>query len=177
MYFTNISYKELLEFHNQVKVNFKIKLTDVVNSGLFKVESIGELLKIYPIFYTDRIESTNSNDKIMDNQCIICEDNEDTILYFIADEKLPVLSLEYSYYSDFVNYIVFYLYDGLTGSNIYNATAEFTFKENDEITKELTLNSDRNGIIYLDTTKISYDELTINFKTNGATKTFEWSSE
>ena len=65
MYFTNISYKELQEFHDKVHINVRINLQDTLNNGLFKIVTIGDLLKVFPLFYTDRIESSNSNDKII----------------------------------------------------------------------------------------------------------------
>ena len=177
MYFTDISHRELVKFHNQVKVNFKIKLQDASNIDLFKVETIGDILKVYPLFYCDRIESSNSNDKIMENKCVICENKNDTILYFISDENLPVLNLNYTYYADFIDYLVFYMYDGINGNSLHNVTANCIFKENEEVTKELTFNSDYNGIIYIDTSKFTYDELTIDFNITGTIKRFEWRSE
>lgn len=177
MYFTNISYKELQEFHDKVHINVRINLQDTLNNGLFKIVTIGDLLKVFPLFYTDRIESSNSNDKIMENKCVICENKNDTILYFIADETIPVLNLTYNHYSDFTNYLVFYFYDAITGNTIYNVSANFIFKENNETIQENKLNSDKNGIIYLNTRNINYDYLKADFTVNGATKTFEWSSE
>lgn len=177
MYFTNIGYKELQNFHEKIKVNFRIPLRDITDGVLFKKEELEDLLKIYPLFYTDKIESNNANDRVMENKCIICENRNDTILYFIADESIPILSLDYDYYGDFEDYIVFYLYDGVNGNSLHNVTANISFKEENTLIEELELNSNRNGIIYIDTSKFSYDEVNISFSITDKTKTFNWSSE
>ena len=75
MYYSNIANSELQYFKNLPVNNFTIKLSDVLTTeGLFKVEEIiaNSIYKIYPMFYTQTITSSNSNDRILDNRCIIC---------------------------------------------------------------------------------------------------------
>ena len=174
MYFTNIANKELQNFHGKVKNNFNMTLSEIMNNRLFKVENMGEILRIYPLFYTDRIESSNPNDNIIDNKCIICENKEDTTLFFIVDEVIQVLSLDYSYYSDFKDYFVFYVYDSVNGNALSNVSVKVTLKNNDEIVKEIELTSDRKGIVYLDTSQVSFDYISIIFEVTNVTKIFEW---
>ena len=168
MYFTNIQQRELLQFHEVVKNNFNARLTDVKNNPLFKVDNIGNLMKIYPLFYTDRIESSNKNDRILDNKCIICEDKTDTLLFFIVEDNL-ILNLGYSYYGDFTDYLVFYLYDTVTGDALNNIPIKAAFNDGEKIIESV---SDKRGIVYLDTSKITYNRLEIVFNENTI---FNWS--
>lgn len=170
LYFTNIKQKELKRFHEVIKNNFNTLLKDVKNNPLFKVEVIGDLLKIYPLFYTDHIESSNNNDRVMDNKCIICEDKNDTLLFFITEDN-NVLNLDYSYYGDFINYIVFYVYDSRTGDCLHNIPVHAVFYEDDVNVNDLELSTDKRGIIYLDTSKFTYNKLEIRFN---ETIVFNW---
>ena len=93
-YYTNISNPELYYFHQIPVKNFTIKLSDINTTWLFKTEEIIEdtIYKIYPLFYTQEIKSSNQNDKILDNKCIICtkQENKETYLTFISnpDEEI-----------------------------------------------------------------------------------------
>ena len=103
MYYTNISNQELQYFHNLKVHNFTIKLTDVLSSALFKVEEIitDSIFKVYPLFYTTEITSSNSDDRILDNKCIICQKITDTETYltFISVEGEEIV--DYSNYADY----------------------------------------------------------------------------
>ena len=68
-YYTNIANEELQYFHGLQVKNFTIKLSDINTSWLFKIEEIIEdsIYKIYPLFYTQEITSSNPDDKILDN--------------------------------------------------------------------------------------------------------------
>lgn len=95
MYFTNISDNELTQYHQQVKNNFSITIHTILTNtlDLFKIEEITDtVLKIYPLFYCEKITSTNPNDKITDNKLIICEKNNNTRLTFITspDEQISI---------------------------------------------------------------------------------------
>ena len=95
MYFGNIADSELKQYHETVKNNFSMSLSDVLSSDLFKIETIitDTIYKIYPLFYCDTIASTNKNDKILDNKCIICENDTSTRLYFNTETELENVDL------------------------------------------------------------------------------------
>ena len=95
MYFGNIADSELKQYHETVKNNFSMSLSNVLSSDLFKIETIitDTIYKIYPLFYCDTITSTNKNDKILDNKCIICEKDTSTRLYFNTDTDLTNVDL------------------------------------------------------------------------------------
>ena len=88
MYFSNISDIELAQYHQKVETHFTRTLetiTDETEPNLFKIEEITDtILKIYPMFYCDKITSSNPNDKIINNRCIICEKDINTRLDFIT---------------------------------------------------------------------------------------------
>ena len=111
MYYTNIANSELQYFHNLLVSNFTIKLTDLLTSNLFKVDEVitDNIYKIYPLFYTQTITSSNSDDRILDNRCIICkkQENKETFLTFISDENEDIQD-----YQSFAEY--FDITDSLT---------------------------------------------------------------
>lgn len=90
MYFSNISNVELQQFHNFKMKNFNISLTEMLNSNLFKVETIinDTLYRVFPLFYTDNVKSSNADDKILDNRCIIAiKKDKETYYSFINNEE------------------------------------------------------------------------------------------
>ena len=100
MYFTNITNPELNYFHGIKPPSFSIKLTTALTSDLFKIETIisDTLYKLYPLFYCETITSSNPNDKVLDNKCIICKkETNDTLLTFITDDTGVV--------EDYVNFM------------------------------------------------------------------------
>lgn len=89
MYYSNITNEELQYFHNLTVPNFSIKLTDVLTSDLFKKETIitDTIYKIYPLFYCKEITSTNPDDRVLENKCIICKkESTETYLTFRSDD-------------------------------------------------------------------------------------------
>lgn len=102
MYFGNISDRELSQYHNKVYTNFSMGLITVLSSPLFKIEEIvpNNIYKIYPLFYCENISSTNSADKIIENKCIICIKNTNTLLHFKTERNYVVSSLNCSWLAD-----------------------------------------------------------------------------
>ena len=111
MYFTNIANEELQYFHGLKVPNFTIKLSDILHqtSGsydnkLFMIEEIvtGSVYRIFPMFYTGEITSSNSSDKIIDNKVIVCKkETKETYITFISnpDEEIQ----DYSSYGTYYN--------------------------------------------------------------------------
>lgn len=89
MYFANISNSEVAEYHKKIKNNITMSLTDAISSDLFKKEVIvaNKLYKLYPLFYCDEITSSNAEDEIFENKCIVCLNNDDTVLSFKSINK------------------------------------------------------------------------------------------
>jgi len=122
VYYSNITNSELAYFHNRPVHNFTVKLSQMLTSDLFQVEEIitDKIYKIYPLFYTGTITSSNPNDRILDNKVIICqklesteENNQETYFTFISDETADI--------ADYSEYGTYYeIGDQLTESQ-YNA--------------------------------------------------------
>ena len=69
-----------------VKYGLIINLEDVIdNNPLFNVELNDTVYKICPLFNCDKIISSNKEDICFDGKCVICTDEENTILYFINE--------------------------------------------------------------------------------------------
>lgn len=90
MYFSSINNSELKQFHKVVPYNFNMSLTDALSSDLFHIETIipNTLYRIYLLFYCEKITSSNVNDVILENKCIICnKTDEETYFNFISDDN------------------------------------------------------------------------------------------
>jgi len=87
MYFSNVANEELQHFHKSIGVDFSMGLTEMLVSDLFKVEPItSTLYRVYPLFYCNEIISSNSEDKILDNRCLIVSKQEhETYFSFKTD--------------------------------------------------------------------------------------------
>ena len=145
MYYSNINDDEVKMFHGVTAPNFTIKLTDILHktggsfdNKLFKIEEIvsGKVFKIYPMFNTVKITSSNSNDKIMDNRLIIAEKtSKETRISFISDED-----------EDIEDYVSYGSYKSI-GDNL--TTAEFNaivqlLRNNHHLTENLHI---KNGTL------------------------------
>ena len=94
MYFTDITNPELQYFHGINARNFNISLSEMLSSDLFIVETIitDSIYRIYPIFYSQQIISSNPDDKILENKCIIAnKTDEETYYRFISDDKTEII--------------------------------------------------------------------------------------
>lgn len=134
MYFTNINDAELSLFHKTVQNNLNITLPYVLTSPMFKIEEIIEnkLYKVYPLFYCEKIVSSNSNDKILDNKCIICEKNIGTVFSFQTSHiNAGTIELGYSIYYDFYGVCVF-CYDKLSGNPVNNVEIDGITNRNEK---------------------------------------------
>ena len=178
MYYSNIGEDNVKIYHNMIKSNFNILLTDIFNNRLFNVESIIEnkLYRIYPLFYCDTIVSTNPNDVIIENQCIICEYNSNTVLNFNSN---AINDFDYNYELRFVDDVIFYdfiFYDKITLSRLNNVemTAQYLNMDNEVLLSENFV-SNHNGVIIFKPQRFpnSY-RVVLTFKFNNIVKTMRW---
>ena len=103
MYFSNINNPELKQFHKVIPYNFNMSLTDALSSDLFYIETVipNSIYRIYLLFYCDKITSSNVNDVILENKCIICnKTSEETYFNFVSnDNDKFILNQKTGYYS------------------------------------------------------------------------------
>lgn len=126
MYYSTILNPELAYFHKLPVPNFTIKLSDVLHktSGafdnkLFLIEEIitDTLYRVYPMFYTGTISSSNPSDNIIDDKVLICQKLEnETYITFISDENEPI--------QDYQSYATYYeIGDSLTEAQFNSIVA------------------------------------------------------
>ena len=102
IYYHNITNSEIQYFHGLTAPNFTITLTQLLESDLFKIETLKEnTYKIYPLFYTETIDTNNPEDTVIDDQVILCHRNpeKETYLTFTSDPDEEVQE-----YQSFVEY-------------------------------------------------------------------------
>lgn len=183
MYYSTITNKELAYFHNRPVHNFTVKLSQVLTSPIFKVEEIitGSIYKIYPLFYTGTITSSNSNDKILENKCIICQKTEnETFLTFISDENSEIVDYsEYGTYYEIGDQLTesqFNAYISLLKQNIRH-TGSFRISQSEIQGSYGTYEFDISNATIIDNGIIVTDEtITAQPKVKLSDNVFRWSS-
>ena len=107
MFSSNINNRELEPFHKVMGVDFTISLTDLLQSRLFEVETIIEnkMYRAYPLFHCNEISSTNTDDKIIENKCLILQKRErETYLSFITNPEQKKINLTHELEESFSFY-------------------------------------------------------------------------
>ena len=85
LYFESLFSSELKRVCSYIKPKVKISLKDILDDKRFFIKQNDDIYIIIPLFYVDIMKSDNPNDKINENG-IICEKNNNTILIFNGDE-------------------------------------------------------------------------------------------
>ena len=102
MYFKSLINNELQHFHKLTSIrNFSISLTEILESKLFKKEQITPTIyRIYPLFYCSKINTNDTNTKILENKCILTVITENEKYFnFITDEDTPITYDGLDYYT------------------------------------------------------------------------------
>ena len=98
------------------KINKSFKVNELSSSGLWVVEEINDVLRCIPLFNCDYIVSSNSDDIVLDNnQCLICHNDDATVISCISDDNGSIHYYDISLYAytpysklDLVDTIVIY---------------------------------------------------------------------
>lgn len=178
---TSLADSELLFYHKQIKSNVVISLIDAIDDNpLFIVENNDDAIKIIPLFYCDAIASSNVNDNVLENKCIICENREDTYLNFLTNkgtEDIGVFYNRYAFYIPGVVTKVYFrgvVYDKLNYTPLSNAAVQIKATYIHNVIKEYEVVTDEFGefaIIDENRSKIEHLKVTVYY--NGTTKVFE----
>ena len=102
MYFSHIGNNELKHFHNTLKANFNTTLSKILHktegifdNKLFYVEEIitDSLYRVYPLFYTSNVVSSNKDDKVSNPRCLILlkQTEKETYLHFKSDDNINIV--------------------------------------------------------------------------------------
>ena len=180
MYFKNIQNNELQEFHKTIKNNFKEKLTNILDSELFLVETIinEKIYRVFPLFYCDIITSNNENDQILGNRCIICEYNTNTVLNFIIEDEdvSPIDIIMNNIHDNGMDFLQGVVYNKKTGEGINNALVEYTISKNNTVLLQETVVTSRTGFFTVNSKDLqhtSLKDITITATFKNQTKTVE----
>lgn len=133
MYFTDITNPELQYFHGLNVKNINLSLTEILSSDLFIVETIitDSIYRIYPLFYCKEITSSNNDDKILENKCIIANKNtEETYYDFVSDDDEFTRLIKLTGYKQINDALNMQEFNAL----VYRLKQNYPFKEEIQIT-------------------------------------------
>ena len=90
MYYLSIDDEDVRELHKSVSVDRDFSLSEILSSPeYFYIEEHGnDLYKICPLFYCTEIVSSNNDDRIFGNQCIITHYDESTMYSFKSEDTI-----------------------------------------------------------------------------------------
>ena len=139
--------------------NFSMTLTELLTSPLFKIETLvtGAIYRVYPLFYCDTITSSNSNDRILGNQCLILEKTaKETYLNFINNAYTGDSVV---YDEDVIDDLCFYEIEDSMSIQEYNGLIQFlrlnkSFQENIKVQDNLIRGSYGDYLFNLESTTI-----------------------
>lgn len=132
MYFTDITNPELQYFHGLNVKNINLSLTEILSSDLFIVETIitDSIYRIYPLFYCKKITSSNNDDKILENKCIIANKNtEETYYDFVSDDDEFIRLIKLTGYKQINDALTVNEFNAL----VYRLKQNYPFKEEIQI--------------------------------------------
>ena len=194
MYFGHLNNPDLNYLHKNIKTNNTFKYTNMTSNNLFKLIEHGDYVEVNPLFYYDKVEVSDPNAVIRQNNIIITKD-DDTTFTFTSTQKIKDVQVYTKKVSDF--YLIYILNEWCKG--LHDIPVRVTTTECDdmeavslEATTLLTedylgdfdsfydepiettdYNSNTDGLItYITTESTIYIEITINdkkycFKTGG----------
>lgn len=160
--------KELTFLSYNQTINREFTVEEIKTSPLWKTVTGSGLVRAIPLFNCDRIESSNSDDIILEtNQCVICQDVDETLVQCISNDtgSIHYYSLELYCYApytklDVIDEVTVYciVYDEYL--NTLN-DVEVAVYVDDELTT--TVSTDNQGIARYKvsedcTVKFMYDE-------------------
>ena len=90
MYYDNLNNSELQLFHQIITArDMSVSLTEILSSDLFKkIRFDNNIVKIFPLFYAEKIETDSTIAKVLDNKCIITSITErEQYFHFVSDES------------------------------------------------------------------------------------------
>ena len=146
MYFSNIANEEIQHFHRTFGADFTMSLSEIIDSDLFIIEPVvlDKVYRVYPLFYCKKITSSNTDDIILDTQCLILNKitNHETYLTFKTDENKSNIKINESLLS------IKGIGDALT-TNEFNALI-YLLRQNGQIQRNINFEQDTINGTYAD---------------------------
>ena len=81
IYFNNLFSREFQLIGSLLYSSVTVDLKSVLDDSRFHVKNNDDIYIIVPLFHVKVMKSSNINDRVNENS-IICEKNNDTVLYF-----------------------------------------------------------------------------------------------
>ena len=81
IYFNGLFSKEFKIIGSVLYPSVTVELKNILSDSRFHVKNNDDIYIIVPLFHTKVMMSSNINDRVNENS-IICEKNNDTVLYF-----------------------------------------------------------------------------------------------
>lgn len=169
--YTNISDNELVQYHGKIKVNRSFKLDDILDDNtLFIVkEHATGIYKIVPLFNFETISSTNPQDKVIDNKCIISIYDADTVISFITNtsfEDFDILTNTVEKWGQKIFYGVVYEKTQLTPVKGVEVTIEL-LDDGNVISTTVMITNENGEFVHFITG--SYDNIRVTVSLEGIT--------
>lgn len=169
--YTNISDNELVQYHGKIKVNRSFKLDDILDDNtLFIVkEHATGIYKIVPLFNFETISSTNPQDKVIDNKCIISIYDADTVISFITNtsfEDFDILTNTVEKWGQKIFYGVVYEKTQLTPVKGVEVTIEL-LDDGNVISTTVIITNENGEFVHFITG--SYDNIRVTVSLEGIT--------
>lgn len=67
-------------------VNCEFTVDEILDSPLWVTDNTNGIIKAIPLLNADNIVSSNPDDIVLDNKCVILQDNENTIISLVTDD-------------------------------------------------------------------------------------------
>lgn len=173
--YTNIADNELVQYHHKILSNVSYSLTEILDSNpLFKVVAHGDVYKIIPLFYCERIESSNNEDKVLDtNKGVICTYAEDTIIRFITNTQFRDFNLVTNTVTKFSKNIFYGVaYDEDNSTPLKNVEVSIEVVKNNNVVSNASYSTNENGE-FVHFITVSYDKINVTAKYENITHTYE----
>lgn len=169
--YTNIGDNELVQYHKKVKVNRSFKLDDILDDNILFIvkEHATGIYKIVPLFNFETISSTNPQDKVIDNKCIISIYDADTVISFITNtpfEDFDILTNTVEKWGQKIFYGVVYEKTQLTPVKGVEVTIEL-LDDGNVISTTVMISNENGEFVHFITG--SYDNIRVTVSLDGIT--------
>ena len=141
VYFGSVSDDTLKKFTSTVNVNKSYSVEEISLSNYWSVEDVDGVLRAIPLFHTEEITSSNRNDNVLNtNKCLICEDEEDTVIYCRGSANPTVNSTSFVLYAYTIDLETIYCIVTDKYNNIIPGAKIEVYKDNTSIAEVKTNN-------------------------------------
>lgn len=167
--YTNIADKELVQYHKKIKVNKSFKLTEILanEDNLFLVkEHSNNIFGIIPLFNCETITSSNPNDRVFDNEMVLCIYDEETVISFITNRQFQDFSILSNLVEKWGKKILYgVVYEKYQVTPLADASIVIELFDNDVMVNTILETSNNNGeFVYFITNNYTKIKITVTYE-------------